>query len=635
MVSPLQTTIADLNFDAYVTDNADRLASEIARQYMTWQMLRNNYLNEKAEIRNYLFATDTKKTSNSKLPWSNSTTLPKLTQIRDNLHANYLAALFPTSDWLRWEGDAQNDETEAKRKAIEGYMQTKLRQDKADVEISKLVLDYIDYGNCFATSMWKDNSLVNPATQKVTRGYVGPSIVRISPYDIVFNPLASNFSQSPKIVRAIKSLGELKKWANSLPPNDPKRATIQYALDRSIATRKAISGLDPADTLKTAAFAIDGFTNIRHYFGSHYVELLTFYGDIYDAASEELLENQEIIIIDRMFMLSQTFNDDWTNGPGIFHASWRQRPDTLYGQGPLDNLVGMQYRVDHLENMKADAFDMVGYPMFKIKGYVEEFEYQPNERIICGDDGDVEPIHPDTTILQAETQIQELLTRMEEFAGAPKEAMGIRTPGEKTKFEVQTLDNAASRMFQNKVTYFEKVFLEPLLNYMLQLARKNMSANDVSRTLDSSIDAVIFSTITKDDIIANGILRPIGARHFAERANLLQNVLNLYNSAAVQDPAVRVHLSGQKLAKLVEELTDLDPYKIYSPNIRVFENAETQSLQQHAQEQTQMASPEVTPPGVLPHDNAPPPPDMQTQQLGNARLLNFNLRNASLMDKQQ
>jgi hypothetical protein len=40
--------------------------------------------------------------------------------------------------------------------------------------------------------------------------------------------------------------------------------------------------------------------------------------------------------------------------------------------GPLDNLVGMQYRIDHLENLKADVFDLIAFPPLKIKGYVED-----------------------------------------------------------------------------------------------------------------------------------------------------------------------------------------------------------------------------------------------------------------------
>lgn len=626
------------DFDQYVSDNGDQMALAIGRQYMEFQMLRNIWLNERQEVRNYIFATDTRKTTNSKLPWKNTTVVPKLCQIRDNLHANYLAALFPNDDWLRWEGNSEDDEVQGKRQAIQSYMKTKFRQDKSDVEVSKLCLDYIDYGNCFATAKWVDNSVKNPKTGEIIRGYVGPRLVRISPYDIVFNPLAASFQESPKVVRSILTLGEIKKWLDKLPPNDPQRPILQQALDKTIATRKAISGLDPADTLKTASFAIDGFTSIRQYYGSHYVEILTFYGDIYDTNKEEMLENRVISIIDRMFILKNEFNNDWTNGPGIFHASWRQKPDSLYGMGPLDNLVGMQYRIDHLENLKADAFDMIAFPMLKIKGFVEEFDYVPNERIICGDEGEVEFMHPDVTALQADTEIETLMKRMEDLAGAPREAMGIRTPGEKTKFEVQTLDNAASRIFQNKISYFEKVFLEPVINYMLQVARQNMSAVDITRTLDSNIDAVIFSKVTKDDLIANGILRPVGARTFAERANLLQNLVNLGNSAFAQDPAVKVHLSGKKTAQLLEELCDLEQYKIYGDNVRVFENAETQQLMHQAQEQTDTQA--NTPAGVLPHDDgaqAQPPqaspkafPDQSlTDQVSRARLENYDLRNQS------
>lgn len=64
---------------------------------------RRGWIEEKKELRDYLFATSTDSTSNNTLPWKNNTTLPKLTQIRDNLHSNYLSALFPNDSWLRWE----------------------------------------------------------------------------------------------------------------------------------------------------------------------------------------------------------------------------------------------------------------------------------------------------------------------------------------------------------------------------------------------------------------------------------------------------------------------------------------------------------------------------------------------------
>ena len=70
----------------------DSMARTLAGLYNQWYTQRNSKEVEWRELRNYLFATDTTTTSNSTLPWKNKTTVPKLTQIRDNLHANYLSS---------------------------------------------------------------------------------------------------------------------------------------------------------------------------------------------------------------------------------------------------------------------------------------------------------------------------------------------------------------------------------------------------------------------------------------------------------------------------------------------------------------------------------------------------------------
>lgn len=573
----------------------DQLGRAISMKFQSWMIYREKWLEEKAELRDYLFGTDTSKTSNRKLPWKNSTVTPKLTQIRDNLHANYMAAMFPHREWLKWEGDTEDDETEKKRQAIQSYMKTKLQQSGFETEISKLVLDYIDYGNCFASAEWVDESTIDPVTKEIRRGYIGPRVIRISPYDIVFNPLAPSFESSPKIIRTIMTLGDLALRAKDLPKNSPEVRMFEQAMDKSINVRKEIRNLSRSDTLKSEGFQIDGFGTIQQYYDSDYVEILTFFGDIYDVQSETFYQNYVISVIDRTWVIQQKPNPNWTAHSGIYHAGWRMRPDNLYAMGPLDNLVGMQYRIDHLENLKADVFDMIALPFLKIKGFVQDFEWEPGGRGYTGDDGDIECLKPDATALNADMQIDRIMKLMEEMAGAPREAMGIRSPGEKTKFEVQTLDNAASRLFMNKARHFELTFLEKLLNYMLELSRKNMSSADIVRTLDSNIDAVIFSTVSKDDITANGILHPVGASHFAYRANLLQNIVTLSNSAVMQDEGVKVHISGKKTAKLLEELNDLERFKLFEENIRVIEQNETMRLANAMKDQTDTQS--ITPSG--------------------------------------
>ena len=81
---------------------ADQMAVSISNQFVEWDSLRSSKKADWDEIRRYVFATDTTKTSNAQNPWSNKTTIPKLCQIRDNLLAKYISTLFPKKRWLDW-----------------------------------------------------------------------------------------------------------------------------------------------------------------------------------------------------------------------------------------------------------------------------------------------------------------------------------------------------------------------------------------------------------------------------------------------------------------------------------------------------------------------------------------------------
>jgi len=561
-----------------IIDGVDKFAEAIANQFVEWNMLRNAWVDEKKELRNYLFATSTKDTSNNKLPWKNSTTTPKLTQIRDNLHANYMAALFPNDNWLNYEADDRESADGDKRRIIESYLKNKTRQGNFRNVLSQLAYDFIDYGNAFATVDYYDESRVDEETGEEFPGFVGPKVVRISPYDLVFNPLANNFDSAPKIVRSIKTLGELKVELDE----NPEKGYLEDVFKLVVNNRQKVQTASEQDTAKSEAYQIDGFSSIHHYYQSGYVELLEFIGDIYDQNENKLYKDHIITIVDRKHILRKIPNPTWRKSI-VRHVGWRLRPDNLYAMGPLDNLVGMQYRIDHLENLKADVFDLIAHPVMKIQGYVEDFDYGPNERIYVGDDGNVDFIRPDPTALNADTQIAVMENRMEEMAGAPKQAMGMRTPGEKTAFEVQSLQNASGRIFQNKINYFEQMFVEPLLNDMLSVARRNLNSKDVVKSIDDALGVQIFENITKDDLTANGRVYPVGARHFAAKANLLQNLTQLAGSAIGQDPSINVHLSGKKMAQLIEEVLDLEKYGIYKENVRIFEQQETQKLVNSAQ----------------------------------------------------
>ena len=559
------------------------LASEVAYMWDNLTTQRRTWVSEKEELRNYIFATDTTKTSNSKLPWKNKTTIPKICQIRDNLHANYASALFPNDNWFKWEGYSRDAVTKQKRNAIESYMSNKIRQSGFRSEVYKLLYDFIDYGNAFWDIVFV-NETHKDADGNVIQGYRGPKLKRISPYDIAFNPMASSFKESYNIVRTLKTVGELKWELDNMPELGYNRDIIQE-VDKY---RKTLGAYATEDVSKAVALSVDGFGNFYDYLQSGYIEVLEFEGSINNKDTGEYLQNVLITVVDRSKVIRVVPMPSWMGKTTKGHVQWRMRPDNLYGMGPLDNLVGMQYRIDHLENLKADAMDLAVHPPLAITGNVEEFEWGPSAEIYIGEGGNIQELGRSLQgVMAANNEIVMLEQKMEEMAGAPKQAMGIRTQGEKTAYEVQTLEQAASRIFQNKITHFEIECIEDVLNKMFESARRNMDGADLIRVIDNDLGVVQFMEITKNDITASGQLRPIGARHFSAQATVVQNISNFYQSAVGQDPSVRAHISGKAIAQLFEEFLGLERFQLFQENIRIQEDAESQSLIQEAQMQLQ------------------------------------------------
>jgi len=576
---------------AIYSSNSDNSAKEIAELWDKWVQKREPWIAELTEVRNFIFATDTTTTSVDGLGWKNKTTIPKICQIRDNLHANYISALFPNDNWVRWEGDTADDEEGKKKLAIEGYISTKARQSKLRDTESSLLYDYIDTGNAFSTNNYVREKSYDDLTGDEIKGYTGPKAYRIDPADIVFNPVAPEFYMAPKIIRKILGIGEVAKLAET-------EEIWAQALSKSNTIRRTSGNYSTSDYNKAIGFQVDGFGDLREYYGSNYVEVLTFEGDIYDTETERLEEDIQIIVMDRSIEVVKRKIPHPLGKRRINHVGWRKRPNNLYAMGPLANLVGMQYRIDHLENLKADAQDLMVHPPLVIKGDVDPFVWEPNGQIRITEDGDVQELGMNLSgVTAANSEIQLLEARMEEYAGAPKQAMGIRTPGEKTAFEVQSLENAAGRIFQEKIENFEINLLEPELNSMLATAIKEGDIEETIRTFNDELGVQDFLNVTTSDLSATGTIHPIGARHFGQQAQLLQNLGGIMNGPMFE--MIAPHVSGKALAKLIEDSLQLRKYGLVRPFIGLTEQQEAQEYVNVLQQEGEVDEATPTEPEVV------------------------------------
>lgn len=555
----------------------DHLATAIANKYVAWDNSRDRWYANARETLENLYATSTHEILNQVHDWDNSTHIPKLTQIRDMLITFYLDAMFGLPDFIDWEAYDTNSTDVATKNTLKNIAKQMLHDSDFKPTIRQLVEDYVDYGNAFATAVPYQKTLGSDLL------YSGPKAFRIDPMDIFFDPLASSFEQSPKIVRTCMTLGELTQAAEQFTQDEN---LFKKALRKAMKKRHQIYNTIAAngkDMIIDDMCRIAGFDSWSTYYASDVVELLTFYGDLYDCDTNKLHKKCRIVVMDRAYVLLEEPIKDYGFGCNIFKAGWRDRKDNLWSMSPLDNIKGMQYMVDFLENKRADVFNFISNPTVVTQGDAEMPEFLfPGCHIGLDNDASIEFIRPDSTALQADLYIDRYLNQMEEMAGMPKEAMGFRTPGEKTAFEISQLNTAASRLFNEKVHKFEMEMLEPLITLMLRIYMSDSNRIVVVKgTTEAGTE--YFEEVNLEDIKTQGRFVATGSTTYTEKAQIAQTLMQLSNTALYQDPLVSNWINPEVTAKALVYATGLDKFDgILKKNGRVMSELEMRSTAESA-----------------------------------------------------
>ena len=565
------------------------MADEIINKWARYKQARSSWENEMIELRNFQFATSTRTTEVNANAYNNSTTIPKLSQIAMNLKANYSAHLFGNPDWVQFEAFDTDSASLESKETVQAYARTKIKRKKYEDVLDSCLDDWLYTGVCFAqqryvTEMGEDRS-GNPRIE-----YQGSILERIAPQDIAFDVTASSFEAAVKIIRKVYTLGDIA----ALVAEDAHTEFTPEILDNIRNTKmmvkqssviKAPEGIDWDGELLNK----DGFGDMLDYVNGDLVEVHEFYGNMYSLETGEFLPNHKIVIVDRRLVISSEPIKSSNGSQQIYYATWEKRPDNLMGMSPLARLVGMQYKLDKLENMRADIFDRIAHPTTLEKGEVEFYGVrgEVGGRYVTDEAGDVKFLVPDTTILNADFQINNVMLIMEEMAGSPRNATGFRTPGEKTKFEVQVLDNGGNRIFREKTKSFERNFIEDIINDIVMLGRDNIGETDMVSTQGTEFDIQKFLSVNKEDLVISGKLRARGSSLFAEKANALQNLTTLLNNPNLLG-LIQQHVSRTALYRAVEELADLKVFNIFLPNIGVQEDQVTSKIANQAQKGTEV-----------------------------------------------
>lgn len=571
----------------------NELATKIADMYRNFNDQRSAALLLGQEVRNYIFATNINSTTSQNVDTSNRTHIPKLTELSDTLQSNYWESIFGEANFFVFNGEGEDDR--AKAKMIEAWIRIKLEQKKFRQTVGRLlVADFVIYGNVFIEV---DYVVERDDFNKVV--FKGIVIRRISPLDIVFDAQAESFKDSPKIRKRLVHIADLAELPTKFPNAKYEKGTI----NKLIKSRQTGIREDWVETLHQENIMMDGFNSFEDYFKQDFVEILTYRGDIYDPTTGKIQKHRIIEVADRVHVIRNETNPSPVGFSGISHIPWRIRPDNLWGMGALDNLAGMQYRVNKLENIKADVLDLHGHPIVIHKGG-ESLDnlgdiYKPGEFVDLAADEELIFESPDANILQyADSHIATYFSLMEDFAGAPPEERGIRTPGEKTAEEIRMLDTRGSKLFRDKARVFE-AGLETALKEAFELMLKQFDGEDYVQIFDDLEGQTILAQFSLEDLNARGDFTAQGSKHW-DIKNKRKSELAALIGGVLQDPSLKAHVNAWETCKAIEEIYQLKDTNIFERfrgvkddvTLQAIAQAEGQQLAGEAQ-QEQAAVPGV------------------------------------------
>lgn len=553
---------------------AQEKADTIITTWTRWDQDKDPAIKKWKESEAYRYATDT-----SSLPsgsaFTHTTHMPVVSAIAQDLEAILKQVVLPHEDWFTFEPMDSDAASAKKRKVIVSYLKNRHALNGFESVVDILKSELVSKGICFSQVSHVD------LTRGDKDGYIGPMARSISPYDICFDPTAARFEDSPKIIREIVSLGEMFRRGE-------KGIFDKEQVTKLLKERRNAASSDGGDD-KNEQYTPMGFGTYQQYLVGGYVELLWFYGDVYDAENNEFHEAKMIVVADNSFMLLEEDIKTATGKPHIFRGVWQELPDNLWGMGPLENIIGLNYQINHRENAKSEALDRLIYPDKVYIGDVEEMYDDETDTItyLAPEGGNVTELAINTQFFSFDLQIDRLSHSARAAARLPSDLTGFRSQGEKTLGEVTALTEGGMRGFVDKASNFERSCLEPMLKAEIELAHEHFG-NAIKVPSKDETGFITMLDLTKSDLAINGLLVPRGSKRFARKNQLLASLTQLSQTALFQLAAP--HISAKGASVLLGELLELTDDGLFEENAQIVEATEQQQLMDQAEQSNAIAA---------------------------------------------
>ena len=541
----------NLNGMGEFTDiRSDQLAVALANKFRLMMLARQARFTLWTELHDFAMQTDTSDTSNA-TSWKNNIAVPVIPYILDVLTAQYYRILFPQKDWFEV---VPHDilKNAQKAKFVKAYLLRQFAQLNVQPKLREVIRETVLYGNSLCGFVEQGGKLVfvKPPIQDWCRDVFAQNFDNSFLACRFRVPYASLFSLYPE--DKVRRMGDIYK--------DSELYT-SWLKNRNLMIEKYNPFL--TDRLNQRGFA----------------ELIYFYGDFYNEETQEILKDRLIIVGNGTTIL---YNEECLDKPFV-QAQYRETLDDGYGTG-LENLTGIAWHINKLQNNIADVMDIIANPICVVKSENDvKFNYVPNAQIQMSREDSIEFISPDHSVLNQYKQIDFLFEMAKKVSGAQEEKIGQRQPGEKTATEVTLLSQGADNLFEHFAKQFEYFVIIPLLKKAYRMFVENVTKQgQMPFTYFDQTSGMNESIIFTAGELDNMEFDFVGASQMVDQSTKAQQCITLLELRA-KYPEVHNNISGAAVVEqLIKDLGVVNP-NIFKPGEGIEEDIRMAIQQSDAQ----------------------------------------------------
>ena len=543
------------------------LASYVLSRYEIFQNARSEvedswlecwakYLNT-PETEGYLKSSALKRVGDVEVNWRHRLSSGKAYEAVETVLGYLMSATFPNRDWFGVEPvvpAAVDEDNLQVARLIKKHLTNKLDESGFKSQWATFLRVLTITGTAVMAIPWRTeynnrrvrSKTVDPATGEETyiaeevayNVYDAPKLEVLSNFDVYVDPTVGDPNEGDFIRKFTKTKAELLQLIDEGVYDFPKEDVLKISSD---------NGWDLSNTHKHTLKTFEGI-DTQPWSPSELVELIEFWGDVYDNETGECIKDQVVTLLNGE-VIAWEDNPFWCGKPFII-GTYSKTGNSPYGFGGVQPVLGMLHELDIVTNQRLDNLELAINNMWTLRSdgvlQPEEVYTEPGRVLLVGDHGDLQPLTQQNQAWAVTYQEAGLLEQSidKSFGTGNYISSNQQRSGERvTATEVAAVREAGGNRLSTVHKHIEETALIPFLAKLFSLVQQFTIAPVTVRVAGDGADEYNYFELEPTDLNMQVKLRPVGSDNVIERREYVQSRLEFVQSiSGIPEVAAKLNM---------------------------------------------------------------------------------------------